>query len=782
MLNLISADEGTPPDSNSLEARGIQAVFNSNDTTTITWNNLVTNDYILLDSLNESTYEVYRSPSILNSSNINQIEPIVTGIEACSEDDDYSECSGKAHSLTWQSLPGTEGSFYYGVVTVTSNGTLFSNLTIGYSQSSPVFEDIHPIWAPLRVVAEYDPLNETTLISWVNADEVGLDVPLNRTIWVWRHLLPLEGRVWNEIDSTIVATLENDATSFVLQHSEPLEEEAYYSVTYRFDTWEDSRFLGSNTLLEPIREDNIAPIMLGELDASFSNITGKTSLSWAGGAVEENLSTQIWRSSSSFSEIDSDGVELIIELPYNSSSYEYAVESGTNGDFWYAVTLRDSLGNRINSLGSSHPTGGPIFETTVGPTLSTPSDLMAEVISPGTTTLSWAPVSGVDEAVYHIWMSNTEAVVESCLGNTCQLVTSTNQTSLELNIPEGIERNAWYAVTIEAQWAQSTSPFDNRNIISGRNAMISSILEDAAPPSEISDLTATFNGPELATELSWTGDSANSAYSVWRKSGDWSSQSTWNVSEAGWELVETIIGGTGTIETTYTTASSKSALYATYAVSVMDSSGNEDRVLSAGAVVLVKEDMLTPSLLVGIIPADATTAAEQVWLSNGMSISFNEVSVGVGSLTIQGGESLSEVNCRLLGNQTSMTTSYSPAIKEGNTWSCNIDIQASMNIEVRANDTSGNPSYLVVTVSPLVSQSLTQPTDETHQELDGGSESDSASSKLESENSILKIGFSVLALLLFIVVIVMLLKTKPPLPPEGKPSAKEDEWTNRFIG
>ncbi|MDP6011084.1 MAG: hypothetical protein QF707_04755, partial [Candidatus Poseidoniaceae archaeon] len=132
MVNAISAEGSPPPDSNSLEARGIQAEFNSNDTTTIVWNNLVTNDYVLLDVLNDSTYEVYRSPSILNSSNIDLIEPIATGIEACTTDDDYSECSGKAHSLTWQSPPGTEGSFHYGVVTVTSDGTLFNNLTIGY--------------------------------------------------------------------------------------------------------------------------------------------------------------------------------------------------------------------------------------------------------------------------------------------------------------------------------------------------------------------------------------------------------------------------------------------------------------------------------------------------------------------------------------------------------------------------------------------------------------------------------------------------------------------------
>lgn len=782
MINTISADESTPPDSNSLEARGIQAEFNSNDTTTITWNNLVTNDYILLDILNDSTYEVYRSPSILNSSNINVIEPIATGIEACSEGDDYSECSGKTHSLTWQSPPGTEGSFHYGVVTVTGNGTLFSNLTIGYSQSSPVFEDIHPVWAPLRVTAEYDQVNETTIISWVNADEVGLDVPSNRTIWVWRHLDPVEGNNWNEIDSTIIATLEHDATSFGLLHSEALEEDAYYSVTYRFDTWEDSRFLGSNTLEEPIREDNVAPIMMGELSASFNSVSGMTSLSWTAGAVEEELSTQIWRASSSFSEIDSDGVELITELPFNASTYENEVADGTNGEFWYAVTLRDMLGNRINSLGSSHPTNGPIFETTVGSTLSTPSGLQVEVLSPGITTLSWTSVSGVSNALYHVWMSNSGAVDESCLGNTCQLVSSTNETVLELVTPEGIERDSWYAVTVEAQWAQSSTPYDNRIIVSGQNAMISSIMEDADPPSKISDLTAVFDGPSLTTELSWTGSAANSTYSIWRKAGDWSSQSTWNMSEGGWELVETIIGGSGTIEAMHTTTSSHSALFATYAVSVSDSSGNEDRILSSGAVVLVKEDMLTPSLSVGIVPAGSSTTTEQVWLSNGMSISFNQVSTGVGSVIIQGGELLSEVNCRLLGNQTSMTTAFSPAVKEGNTWSCSIDIQTSMNIEVRANDTSGNPSYLVVSVSPTVSQSLAQPTDDSHEGLDGNSASDSSSSELESENGLLKLGFSILALLLFIVVVVMLLKTRPPLPPKGKPSKKEDEWADRFIG
>ena len=97
-------------------------------------------------------------------------------------------------------------------------------------------------------------------------------------------------------------------------------------------------------------------------------------------------------------------------------------------------------------------------------------------------------------------------------------------------------------------------------------------------------------------------------------------------------------------------------------------------------------------------------------------------------------------------------------------------------------DTAGNPSYLVLTLKSVGEQSLSQSVDDTHDDLNDGEMKESTSSELESENNLLRIGFLVLAVLLFIVVILMLVKNREPKTPEGLPNKAEDRWADRFVG
>ena len=781
MGHLVFAAEETAD--YTLEARDVQGLFNIDESTTISWRNIITNDYILLDMLNESTYSVYRSAVAMNTSNIGGLTPIMSGIKACDGNDSYSQCSGKNHSVEWQSPAGTQGSFHYGVVTILPNGSVTSTLTIGLSQSTALFEDIHPVWAPLRVSAQFDPSIDSTTISWVNADEVGLQEPTNRTIWVWRHLTAIEGNVWADMDKTIIATLASNATSHVFQHNGDVEEEAYYSVTYRFDTWEDLRFIGSNTMNEPVLEDNVAPVLLGPLDAEFDSTTGITTLSLPSGSViEEELSVQAWRSSSEISNLGDEDVVLLAELTFNATSYQHQVAAGSNGEFWYAATLRDELGNTIMNLETIHPTAGPVRERTLALLDTIPSGLSTQSLSAGKTTLSWNPVSGVSNASYLVWMSQTGEVDEACLSDVeCELINSTEQTALSITTPIGVEREVWYAVTVQGIWADASNVFDNRHIISGQNSLISNISEDANPPDEVVDLKASFNGLERTTTLNWSGTEDDAIYTLWRRSGDWSQATVWNLNEHGWIAISTLPGDIGFLSGSHVITNSRSDLMATYAVSVKDQFGNEDTMLNAGAVVLVAEDMLSPSALVGVIPAGSLNTTEQVWLSNGMSIGFHDVGIGVGTLIIQGGEALSTVDCRLLGDQTSETSNWSPAIQDVMTWGCSIDIQKQLNLEIRVNDSAGNPTYVIISISPSSEQSLSQPSDEENNGPTGDSVSDMTSSQAESENRLLRIAFMSLAVLLFIVVLILLLKNRPPALPVGKPTKKEDAWIEAFI-
>ena len=102
-----------------------------------------------------------------------------------------------------------------------------------------------------------------------------------------------------------------------------------------------------------------------------------------------------------------------------------------------------------------------------------------------------------------------------------------------------------------------------------------------------------------------------------------------------------------------------------------------------------------------------------------------------------------------------------------------------MKVDIRANDSAGNPTEVVVSISTSEEQSITQPTDENNGVIQNQQEQ--SSSTLEGENDALKIAFSFVAFLLFAVVIVMLVKTRKQHAPAGKPTPKEDSWIDRFI-
>ena len=89
--------QGTSENDTSLEARDIDAVYNENETTTISWRNIDTDMYSLIDELKSSNYSVLRFDEPITISNYQNAEVVATGIPACALDDSGDDCKGKTH-------------------------------------------------------------------------------------------------------------------------------------------------------------------------------------------------------------------------------------------------------------------------------------------------------------------------------------------------------------------------------------------------------------------------------------------------------------------------------------------------------------------------------------------------------------------------------------------------------------------------------------------------------------------------------------------------------------
>ena len=78
--------QGTSENDTSLEAREIQAVYNENETTTITWRNIDTDMYSLIDELKSSNYSVLRFDEPITISNYQSSRTEVPG---CQKNDSW---------------------------------------------------------------------------------------------------------------------------------------------------------------------------------------------------------------------------------------------------------------------------------------------------------------------------------------------------------------------------------------------------------------------------------------------------------------------------------------------------------------------------------------------------------------------------------------------------------------------------------------------------------------------------------------------------------------------
>lgn len=595
----VNADESTDV---TLEARNIQAGFNFDEEVIITWRNIQTTDANLLDSLHEVDYSIFRYDQPLTEAIVQSLTPIVSGIPACESIDNNAACSGKQHSTAWLPPVGTNGQFFYGIITVFSDGTTTSILTPGLSQTtSPTDEYVSEHWGPLNLSGSFDAASRTTTLTWTNPTDIGN----SHQTWVWRHLEPANRQNWKQLDKSAVQVIffgSDSSWSGVVESG--IEEAAYYTVTFNNGTFTDERILGNNTLIQPIWEDTITPELVSGMSATYDSESGVTHLAWDSGIIETDMFANVWRSASPIVDTKDFGVTKIASLNGQLNSYDYVLTIGELGYFWYAVTLADQAGNEINLIESHHPTAGPIFENSVGDQNDTVvTNIVAELSEGIMVKLTWDDIPLVHNATYSVWQSQAGPIgTEELAGGNATLVgqSPSGFTGLGIPIPFGFEGDVWYAVTVEGAWGGATSTYENTLLITGLNSMQDPIWEDTLAPGAVTDLTSSYAGPSAQLQLNWSGIENAVAYQVWAIPqssygiGPW-----WNVSaQTGWTIMQTILSTDSSIGLSlYADAWDDETML--IAVVSADAYGNENSTLyGVGPVDVVVFDRTAPECMV----------------------------------------------------------------------------------------------------------------------------------------------------------------------------------------
>ncbi len=687
----------------TLEARDISASFSADEMVTLTWRNINTTDTVLLDALHAATYEVERFA--MNDTTIEQLTTISSGIAACDGGDNNAACSAKNHSLSWAPPEGTDGDFFYRITTHQSSGST-TTFTPGLSQTeNPQSEFTSPHWGPVNVSATYNSQSQSTTIVWDNLPGTGVD----HQIWIWRHSEPANRDNWDSISKSITKILPTPTSSSFIKNIEAgVERSVYYSVTYDNGTFSDARFLRDNTMTAPVYEDTIVPELIAHLTADHDVGSGITSLSWDSGAAESGLSTNIWRAPRPITDIGENTVVNVATIEGQLTSYDHIVGEGELGNFWYALTLEDSVGNQISTISPQHPNIGPIFESTVGLVSATIPANVSAVQSLGMmTTVAWEDVAIVTNAIYHIWAAYDGAVTQAILdeGNATYLGNvSAGIMSFNSPIPGGIERGAWYAVTVEGAWGGAAATYDNHLIILGQNSMITPLAEDNLVPPQVTDFTATFDGPSTTISLLWEDVPAAQTYQLWMRTGIGLLGPWWNISEdSGWVLIETYDATGGEISTSMVHAADQGQ-YAYLALVTADAAGNIDyHLYGGGPVEAVFLDSSPPQ---GVFEVSVNQILLHRWVSsNGSIINLGEFPDGDDvSVRISSNESISESSSRVAGTTTWQTHNISVLGASLSLPGSNGGQSLHHSLEIMLVDDNNNPSTFTLNYSWVIAQ------------------------------------------------------------------------------
>lgn len=392
------------------------------------------------------------------------IEIVATGVKICDIGDLNSECSGS--SITLNHYPNPSNYYYYDYWIVDQQN--FDNDVYNIIASDYyILQDTSPIASVENLSASYS--DGITDLTWDYP--TGLD--MNHSIMIYSHESPANRESWNEISKTIVSSsIPAGTTTYQIDHSgTSIEREIYYSVTLLYPTSEDTRFLGSNTLISPVWEDNVAPLFIGELSAVFDPISDTTTIDWGVGVDDDDLVINIYRSDKELDMIDSS--TFIESVDASLSSTAVQVPFGEHRQSWYAITLQDSAGNEIVELTEASPVSEPVIESTIE--IATVTNLDVERYGDGTIVITWDDETGNSEAVARVWRSFTGPITS--LQDVEELASVNLSNEQASHNPLNPQDEAWYAVTIDAVWGSGQEVWHDETLVLDLNSLSSPIRE-----------------------------------------------------------------------------------------------------------------------------------------------------------------------------------------------------------------------------------------------------------------------------------------------------------------
>ena len=769
LTNSVHADEGMWTD---YEAKNLTATFDEeNETTTLFWGNINTNDFLILDELKGTNYSLYRSDEPLNSSNYLNAEIIESNIQACMPSDTYSECKERTHSVTKSIPPSTNGSFYYGVVSTLQNGTIISNFTEDNAAlAQPIQEYGSPISSPYALQGAYDAANSTTTLRWIDISTVDSSISELHTTTIWSHESAATPSNWDSLVKTeVVANLSSDVTIYEIVHQEPVSQTLFYTVLHTFDAEVDTRLLSGNTLIQGIEEDNVGSSIEGTLVASFDATTSQTSLDWNGSVIEDaNHTLHIWRSPSAILDLDSEHVTEIATLSASAIQYNYTVESSYSGLTYYLITLSDQFGNHQANLATAP--NAVLFEYTLIPEENIIDDI-GVLFENGRTQITWTDIPNHTEAKYQIWRSSVARITSNDLsGPDVELlaIVDSGQEHYNNSIAADTSEDAWYAVTVIASFGTQDVTYAQTNITLSYNSLMLPIIEDTLAPTAPDTLDADYfaNG---TTQLRWSGR-ADEDGTKWRLYRNLNNDLT---DESSWVFIGQMVNQGSSLHMMYveTIAEEGEVVNPVYAIGGVDAFGNSIQFTDWEQSSSVREDRQDPQVQLKLYDSSLSLETSR-WFTGGETSTFSNLEPD--NYTIEFTLSSDVVSLSYLSSTQSesqvlgvsqLTSSIDVTIMEG---------VENITFTFTAMDESGNSmtfDALFCTTCLIEPQVIIEPL-ETENKEDEQKTGDSTS------NEPLLIGvIAVLGALVFF----LLVRGSSKKVPRGLPTTEEDQWFSNYL-
>jgi len=772
----------TAEDDPYLGAMNLTATVDSeNETVALSWRNIDTVNYQLLDALKTTNYTVLRSDEPITSASYMSAETIAEHIRACLDTDQGGDCRAKAHSYVFTIPPGTDGRYYYGIISLMANGTTGTNLSIGNATlAEPTTEYGTPTSAPYDLQATYNASTSTTELEWIDLSRVDDSYTVNHTTSVWSHALPAHRDNWDNLSKVAVGeNLSSGQETFTIHHPAGTDQDRYYTVLHTQNNQTDARLLSGNTLTEAIDEDNIGSVLNGTLDLQFNASLNITSLNWSGSVVEDvNHTLHVWRSSVAINNLSGEHVEMLATLPASATHYNHSVEAGVSGQFYYAVTLRDHLMNDQTQLDVAP--SGSVTETTLSQGENIVTNLQV-AYSDSVTMVSWSDLSEHSEAKYSVWRSSVGPITSSSLNAGDALLLGVVNATIEMfehSVSDATSEEAWYAVTASASFGTPGLIVQQTNLSAGHNSMAAPVLEDNIAPTAPSVVTAMYlnNG---TVSITWTGtaDANQTFWHVYRTGIDATEDQT------GWALMEEVDNMGSMVHTIHLESASSigDRVHTVYALGGVDASGNEITFSNWTLSSSVDEDRETPRMHLQLVDENENIASSR-WYTGGEVSTFSHLQPGTYALHLTSSEPLESLDYIKNGIGTNMIMS----MNQGQASLTLSETIANVTYAFTALDLNGNTITFTshFCTSCLIENTeleVEAPADEADEVAPVDTTKVSDSTESGQDINMMLVGLSSLLGLLLVVSFLGRKKNHAPSNLSGLPTQQEEKWTERYI-